>query len=599
MTTRAANDTTAARASLFIVFEGIDGSGKTTISNRVAGALRARGLTVEHAREGGAFASSVTQGIRDFCRDARNLALVPRAELLLYVAREAQLLEEVLVPALGRADVVIADRYLYTAEVLARAGRNLPDEVVQPIIETAAHGLWPELALLIDVDPSVARGRRKVAKILSGDRRPASRKGLTGSGLQQRLREGYRALAARDPGRWVVVDNSDADLEQVIAGVLAEIERVRARLAGGGAHGAEAAPIDLPPRAAAEAGTTSLAGTALDAAVADGPRTALAALLEWVDRRSAREPLLAAYVLAGMAGAGVDERRASLAGRAPRVIARGLRGLSDAASWQLRQQLIEAAPNEIALSLVEDAAEAAPAWTMRELLVTAAPAEVAASLTGLDDETAWALRAELYPQVPDAVVGSLALLDVPRAWELRELWIAERGGLERAVAAYPGARAAARSVTGVDGERAWAVRKAARAHAPVAAIAALRGLAGEKAWRWRDRALPHAPKAVLSTIIGLDDERAWMMRVAAAPHCREVLDSMIGLDHAVAWEIREGCLALWPPSVVKSLGVLVSGARGGELLRRALDGFPDNISLLKQAALIATGASLTAPVMAA
>ena len=62
---------------MFIVFEGIDGSGKTTISNRVAKALRERGLTVEHLREEGAFASSVTQGIRDFCRDARNLALVP------------------------------------------------------------------------------------------------------------------------------------------------------------------------------------------------------------------------------------------------------------------------------------------------------------------------------------------------------------------------------------------------------------------------------------------------------------------------------------------------------------------------------------------
>src|SRR6185295_164445 len=111
--------------TMFIVFEGIDGSGKTTISNRVAAALRARGLTVEHLREGGAFASTVTQGIRDFCRDARNLALTPRAELLMYVAREVQLADEVLKPALAHADVVIADRYFYTAEVLARAGREL------------------------------------------------------------------------------------------------------------------------------------------------------------------------------------------------------------------------------------------------------------------------------------------------------------------------------------------------------------------------------------------------------------------------------------------------------------------------------------------
>src|SRR4051812_14674148 len=106
------------QAGLFIAFEGIDGGGKTTLSNRVAAELRERGLTVEHAREGGWFASRVTQSIRDLCRDARNLALVPRAELLLYVAREIQLAEEVLMPALARNDVVISDRYLYTAEVL-------------------------------------------------------------------------------------------------------------------------------------------------------------------------------------------------------------------------------------------------------------------------------------------------------------------------------------------------------------------------------------------------------------------------------------------------------------------------------------------------
>src|SRR6187549_1125206 len=96
-------------AGMLVAFEGIDGSGKTTLSNRVAGALREQGLSVEHAREGGWFASRVTQSIRDLCRDARNLALVPRAELLLYVAREVQLAEEVVIPALSRNDVVITD----------------------------------------------------------------------------------------------------------------------------------------------------------------------------------------------------------------------------------------------------------------------------------------------------------------------------------------------------------------------------------------------------------------------------------------------------------------------------------------------------------
>lgn len=568
---------------MFVVFEGIDGSGKTTISNRVAKALRERGLSVEHLREEGAFASKVTQGIRDFCRDARNMALTPRAELMLYLAREVQLADEVLRPALARADVVIADRYFYTAAVLAE-GRDLSPEETAPLVAAAANELWPELAFLIDVDPSVARGRRKVAKILSPDRRPVSRKGLTGSGLQTRLRASYRALAEGDPARWIIVDNSDADLEQVVGAIVdavvgARADRavataeVRARLAGA------AAPFVPAP--------------------VDGVRSALGAFLAWVDHRAVREPALAAYVLAGTAGAGIDQRRLMLAQLAPRVIARGLRGLSDATSWHLRQQLLESAPGEVAVSLGDLAAEVTEAWALRELLADVAPVEVAASLEGLDDETAWALRAELFARAPESVLASLALLDVPRAWELRRRWVEVRGGLGRAAGNYARARALARSVTGLDGPEAWKLRKTAREHAPVAALASLKGMTAEKAWLWRERAVGRAPKAVLSTIAGMDDTRAWGLRVATALRCREALDSMIGLDHPTAWEIRETCFELWPPSVVKSLGVLVSGARGHALVERALAQFPEQISLLKQAAIITTGASLLRSVMAA
>jgi dTMP kinase len=576
---------------MFIAFEGIDGSGKTTLSNKVAEALRAHGIVVEHAREGGWFASRVTQSIRDLCRDARNLALVPRAELLLYVAREIQLAEEVVVPAMSRADVVITDRYLYTAEVLARQVRRLPEVTIRSIIDDAAGGVWPDMVVLVDVDPSVARGRRKVAKLMSREQRPASRKGLAGSGLGQRLREGYLALAAADPARWVVVENTDTDLDQLVATVCDTIMKARSqgvRTAVAGAH-------------ASRAGQTDNAMTArrTPAVTVTGPESALSAFLGWVDERAQREPTLAAYVLAGLSGHGIDDRRVSLAARVPRVIARGLRGLSDGVSWRLRRTLVEAAPHEVALSLNEQAAEAAPAWMLRELLSEIAPAEVAASLQGLDDETAWALREQLYDRVPDAVMASLALLEGARAWQWRDRWIRERGTLDVAVAGYVTARAAARSITGLDEERAWTIRRAVRAAAPVPAIASLAGLSSDRSWRWRERMLGRAPKTVLSTIAGLDDGRAWAMRVAMASNCREALDSLLGLDHPTAWELRDACLELWPSCVIKSLGVLVNGARGKELLHRALALFPENISLLKQAAGVATGSSLKPTVMAA
>jgi dTMP kinase len=578
---------------MFIAFEGIDGSGKTTLSNRVATALRERGLTVEHAREGGFFASRVTQSIRDLCRDARNLALVPRAELLLYVAREIQLAEEVVVPAMSRADIVITDRYLYTAEVLARQVRRLPEVTIRSIIDDAAGGVWPDMVVLVDVDPSVARGRRKVAKLMAREQRPPSRKGLAGSGLGQRLREGYLALAGGDPARWVVVDNTDADLDQLVESVCDTILKARSQGVKSAVAGAQAT------RLRALAGDETAAEAPKSAPVVTDADSALTKFLGWVDDRAQREPTLAAYVLAGLAGHGVDDRRLALAARVPRVIARGLRGLSDGVSWRLRRALVEAAPNEVAMSLNEQAAEAGPAWMLRELLSEVAPAEVAASLQGLDDETAWALREQLYDRVPEAVLGSLALLDTQRAWQWRERWIREKGTLDAAVAGYVTARAAARSITGLDGERAWEIRRAVRAAAPVPAIASLAGLTSDKAWRWRERMLGRAPKTVLATIAGLDDGRAWAMRVAMASNCREALDSLIGLDHPTAWELRDGCLELWPSCVIKSLGVLVNGARGKELLHRALALFPDNISLLKQAAGVATGSNLNPTVMAA
>jgi dTMP kinase len=551
---------------MFIAFEGIDGSGKTTLSNRVAAALRERGLTVEHAREGGRFASRVTQSIRDLCRDARNLALVPRAELLLYVAREVQLAEEVVVPALSRADIVIADRYLYTAEVLARQVRRLPDATIRRVIDDAAGGVWPDMVVLVDVDPSVARGRRKIAKIIASDRRSPSRKGMAGSGMQIRLRTGYRALAERDPRRWIVLDNSDADVDAQVARITALILSAQANGAGPAIAETRAA-LDLEPRRR----STSPIST---------PRDALAAFIAWVDHRARREPGLAAYVLAGLAGPGIDERRRALAPVAPRILARGLRGLDDAVSWQLRSRLRALAPLDVAFSLDGPAARADEAGALRRDLLEAAPAEVAGSLEGLDVEAAWQLRERLWPIAPDGVMVSLARLEGTRAWRARERWLDLRGGSGgSALRTYEGARTACRGITGLDD--------------------ALEGVASELAWAWRARHLDRAPKAVLSTIAGIDDPRAWAMRQATAHRCREALDSIVGLDHPIAWEMRAACLDLWPSTAIKSLGSLVGEPRGCQLLSRALARHPDSISLLKQAATVATGGHLHPNVLAA
>jgi dTMP kinase len=548
---------------MFVVFEGIDGSGKTTVSNRVARKLRDAGLSVEHLREGGQFSSAVTQSLREFGRDARNLALTPQAELFLYATRDVQLLDEMIRPALDRADVIIADRYLYSAEVLSRFGRGLPEALVRPVLDAAAGGLAPDLVVLVDVDPHLARARRQVAKIQTPDRRPPSRKGLAGVGMQHRFRAGYLELAAADPGRWVVVDN-EGDVE-------ATIEHVFALIKDAAAGGVPAALARFR-----EQGPTAPATPALST-----PDEALELFLRWIDARSAREPHAAAYFLAGLWGRDIDDRRRALAGSAPETVLAGLSGLDDAVSWELREAQASRFPGRVARTLVRLGHRHPRARRLRAQLAGMAPIDV----------VAWGLRDRIYSTAPDAVVASTSNLPDGRAWATRNRWLAERGG-PAALAHYEAARIACKSVTGLDDEAAWELRKAARGAAPVAALASLALVNGERSWKWRQRWAERAPKTVFATLRGSDDARAWELRERLCVACKEAIDSLQALDGPGAWALRERCADVWPSTVVKSLGPLASTPRGQALVQRQLRRHAGNISLLKHAAAIAVGANV-------
>lgn len=560
---------------MFVVFEGIDGSGKTTVSNKVAQKLRDEGISVEHLREGGKFSSAVTQAIREFGRDARNLDLTPHAEFFLYVTRDVQLLDEMTRPALGRADMVIADRFLFSAEILGRYGRGLSEDWVRPVLRAAARGLEPDLVVLVDIDPHVARARRQVAKSLTADKRPPSRKGLSGVGMQHRFRAGYREMAARDPERWVVVDN-DQSLD-------ATVDRVF-RLLRDAARGGVPAAVGAWRR---EEGQLRHA----PAAPIGTPKEALAAFLRWIDDRATREPHVAAYFLAGMWGEGVDERRRALGERAPETILQGALGLDDSGSWELREALADKAPARAARSVSGFPGANPRARALRERLVKVAPLDVLASFDGIDDDDAWALRERLYDTAPDLVAASLSRIGTTRAWALRERWLASKG--ESAFTVYETTRLLCKSVAWLDDDRAWELRKAAREIAPIAALASISSLmTSDKAWKWRERWLDRAPKTVFGTIRRSVDPRAWAMRDRLVAVCKEGIDSLQDLDTPEAWRLREAHADTWPSTVVKSLGPAADTARGRALVERQLNKYPDNVSLLKHAAAIAVGAHL-------
>jgi dTMP kinase len=528
---------------MFVVFEGIDGSGKTTISNQVAERLRARGLAITHLRAEGKFASAVSEAIRDLGRDSRNLELVPQAEFLLYVARDVQLIEEVLRPALGRSDVVLADRFLFTAEALGRYGRHLPDSWTAPVLHSAAGGIVPDLVVLVDVDPTLARARRKVAKLLANDRRPPSRKGLAGVGLQHRLRKGYLELAAASPAQWAVVDNEGL-LENNIEDVVALIEQAQ--------RGSVAEAI-----ASFRARRAQSAASAFSPGPLRTPDDGFRAFLRWLDLRAEREPRAAAYLLGGLHGREVDERRRALAERVPEVVLGGLLGLDDEVSWELREAYRDKYPRHVARSLAGLGMKPR-AVALRAELEVHAPAEVATTIGELDDDATWTVRERLYALVPEVVVSALGGIDSERAWQFRERFLGT--GVDPSKS-YDAGRVLARSVSGLASERAWDLRRKARLSAPV----------------------------VMASLRKVAHPTAFELRRAVAADCKEAIDSLDGLDAVEAWELREAYLDTWPSTVVKALGPLADAPRGQDIVERALVAHPRNISLLKHVTGIALG----------
>jgi dTMP kinase len=189
---------------LFLTFEGMDGSGKTTQMRRLGKRLRGRGRTVlETAEPGG---TAIGRKIRQILLDAASQELSPTAELLLYFASRAQNVDEAILPALERGEIVLADRFTDSTLAYQGCGRGLGAEMVLALDRIACRGLKPDLTLLIniDVETSLARARARNASRASGETRMDEQS----TEFHRKVYEAYHALAARDPQRVRVIDGS-------------------------------------------------------------------------------------------------------------------------------------------------------------------------------------------------------------------------------------------------------------------------------------------------------------------------------------------------------------------------------------------------------
>ncbi len=204
----------------FVVFEGPEGSGKTTQVRAAAAALAARGVPVMATREPGG--TRIGERLRAVLLGAENGAMLPRTEALVLFAARAQHVQEVIAPALARGRVVLCDRFAAATYAYQGYGRGLPLAELRRVQafaaapETGAGPLEPALILLFDLPPEVGLRRR----VAAGE---VNRLDEAGLDFHRRVRAGYLALAAAEPARWVVIDAA-----RPVDAVAAEVQRVLA-----------------------------------------------------------------------------------------------------------------------------------------------------------------------------------------------------------------------------------------------------------------------------------------------------------------------------------------------------------------------------------
>lgn len=541
---------------MWIDFEGIDGSGKTTLSNAVAARLRDEGHEVVHLREEDRLGSRISELVRDFTRNARHLELADRTELLLNCAREVQLWEEVLKPALAGGHHVIADRSIYSHLAMACGGRGLPWALARQVATFTADGLWPDLVVFVDTEPALARARKRARKLKMEPTSSGSRKGLAGAGLPTRMREALMALAARDPGRWLVLDNDGATLDQLVDAV---VTQVNAWLA---------APVQRPPPSPAQLQPAASPVDPPPAHEPEAPEAIRERFFAHLAVLGEREPGAAACLLTGVEGEEARRLRERLAFAAPEAVARSLQGCVSADAWRLRRMLVARAPRQVAASLGRlPPGHQLEANTLRASLLELAPEEVAASLAGLDDEASMALRQRLYEQAPAQVLASLAGVPAERAWRFRESVAAD----EDSPLLLPG-------LAGDDGARAWQVRDRFADTQVVAVLISLTGLSGDRAHDLRERWIDRAPRPVLRSLAGVRDQRGWAMRSRWVLRAPEALGELEDVDEPAAWTLREQAIDVWPAKVLRSLGALHETPRGQALVERVLASAPKDLS---------------------
>ena len=183
--------------SLFITLEGGEGCGKSTQSRLLVKKLEQQNIPVVLTHEPGG--TALGNELRNLLKKRRGSAISPQAELFLLAASRAQLVAEVIRPALEAGNVVICDRFTHSTMVYQGYGRGLDFTAIKMVNNMATGHLNPDLIILLDISPEQGLARKRSLK---------DRFELEDLSFHRRVREGYLKMAGAEPDRWLVIDAS-------------------------------------------------------------------------------------------------------------------------------------------------------------------------------------------------------------------------------------------------------------------------------------------------------------------------------------------------------------------------------------------------------
>ncbi len=189
---------------LFIVLEGPDGSGKSTMANKIGEYYKLKGKEIEFTREPGG--TNISEKIRELILDNNNVEMDYRTEALLYAAARAQLVSQKIIPWLEKGKVVISERFVYSSLVYQGLGRGLNLEDIKKINDFATCNIVPNLVLLFDIDPEKALNRK--LRFNNGDR--LENENIS---FHRRVYDGYKKIASYYPE--IKTINAERSIEEL------------------------------------------------------------------------------------------------------------------------------------------------------------------------------------------------------------------------------------------------------------------------------------------------------------------------------------------------------------------------------------------------